>query len=147
MEINPKFRLLSASLSLTGMQAAASAAARAAVAALQQAGAGQPCAAAIAALLPAAHCSIALDCNSVNNSTRLASGNLLGQSWGTALLAGPSLAALCIKERKAKVLKSLQAARCANPAIGHTGQGLPPPLPLVPPSIPCAAMHIHRSHP
>lgn len=116
------------------MQAAASAAARAAVAALQQPDAGRNCEPAVAALLlPAVHCSITLDCK-MFSSTRLASGNLLGgiPRWagglapppgspgsaaaalhvaapGAALVTGPSLAAVCMKERKAQVLKSLDA--------------------------------------
>lgn len=89
------------------MQAAASAAASAAVAALQQA---DTSVAAISALLPVTYCSVVLDCKAPS-SARLASGNLLGEAVGTALLSGPSIAALCIKERKAKVLKSLQIAR------------------------------------
>lgn len=118
------------------MQAAASAAARAAVAALQQPDAGRNCEPAVAALLlPAVHCSITLDCK-MFNSNRLASGNLLGgiPRWagglapppgspgsaaaalhvaapGAALVTGPSLAAVCMKERKAQVLKSLDAGR------------------------------------
>ena len=108
-----------------GMHPEAGAAAAAAVRALQQPGVEQ--CSEVAHLLPGvSHCSISLILE--GHAEVLHSGNLLRQTEGVQLVAGLSLARVCMKENKSKLLRLRDGHRCAAAAAAARRRCPPPSL-------------------